>query len=282
MVPTVYWNGQLRVATEVGLSVADQGFLLGQGAFETLRAYDGRIFRLRAHLSRLFSTLGWLGVAIPESPDGLATACRDVLAANALRDARIRITVSAGPQADWVPEPSRQPSRLIQAGPLEAPAAEAYRQGIATMTYALARGPGPITGRKSTSFLGYVLARRAAREAGAYEALLVGPDQELVEGALSNLFLVREGRVLTPPLSTGPLAGITRQVVLELLPSLGIDGGEASLHLADLPGASEAFVTSSVVEVLPVISVDGRLVGAGRPGPTTLRILEAYGVLTRS
>jgi branched-chain amino acid aminotransferase len=279
MVPFVYYNGGVLPADQVRISGADRGLLAGEGAFETLRAYGGRVFRLRAHLSRLFSTLRWLELELPERPDRLAEITREVLAANGLADARVRITVTAGPAAGWVPPEDRQPTRLVEAGPVDAPPAESYRQGVPVMTHRLARGAGPLSGRKVTSYLGYLAARRAALRAGAAEAILLGPDNTVVEGALSNVFVVRQGAVHTPPLSDGPLAGITRQVVLERLGELGLEGGEQHLEAGDLQTAQEVFLTSSIAEVLPVVGVDGRLVGDGRPGPVTRRMLDAYRAL---
>lgn len=276
MTPFVYFNGDVVAADAVRISAADRGLLVGEGAFETMRAYGGRIFRLRAHISRLFSALRWLGIELPETPNRLAEVTDDVLRKNGLTDARVRITVTGGPAATWVDEAARHPTRLVEAGPLDAPPADAYRQGVPVMTHSLAHGVGMVSGRKATSYLGYVLARRAATRMGAVEAILVGPGQEVVEGAHSTVFVVRDGGVHTPPLSDGPLAGITRQVVLELLAELGLEGGEQHLHVSDLLTAEEVFLTSSVAEVLPVISVEGRLVGEGRPGPVTRRLMDAY------
>ncbi len=277
--PFVYFNGDVVAADQVRLSAADRGLLVGEGAFETMRSYGGRIFRLRAHLSRLFSALGWLGLELPETPNQLAAATEEVLRKNELADARIRITVTAGPQAHWVAAADRQPTRLVEAGPVDAPSPEAYRQGVPAMTHTLSHGLGMTAGRKATSYLGYVQARRAATRAGAAEAILVGPGGEVVEGAMSNIFIVRDGGIHTPPLSDGPLAGITRQVVLEQLAELGLEGGERHLHVSDLQTADEVLLTSSVAEVLPVVSVDGRLVGEGRPGAVTQRLMAAYGGL---
>lgn len=277
--PFVYFNGDVVEADQVRICAADRGLLVGEGVFETMRSYGGRVFRLRAHLSRLFSSLRWLDVELPESPNRLAEVVGEVLRRNELADARVRITVTAGPQADWVDAADRQPTRLVEAQPLDAPPDESYRQGVPVMTHVAAHGVGLVSGRKATSYVGYVMARRAAIQAGAAEAILVGPGQEVVEGALSNVFVVRDGGVHTPPLTDGPLAGITRQVVLEQLPELGLAGGELHLHVSDLVTAEEMFLTSSVAEVLPVISVDGRLVGEGRPGPVTRRLLAAYRAL---
>lgn len=281
MIPFVYFNGDVVAADDVRICAADRGLLVGEGAFETLRSYGGRVFRLRAHLSRLFSAVRWLDLELPESPNRLAEVVGEVLQHNALADARIRITITAGPGpgADWVEVAARQPTRLVEAGPVNAPSAEAYRQGVPAMTHTLAHGVGLVSGRKTTSYVGYVMARRASTRAGAAEAILVGPGQEVLEGAMSNVFVVRDGGIYTPPLSDGPLAGITRQVVLEQLAELGLQGGELHLHVSDLQTADEVFLTSSVAEVLPVISLDGRLVGDGRPGPVTRRFLAAYRAL---
>ncbi len=279
MIPFVYFNGDVMAADQARVCVADRGLLLGDGAFETMRAYGGRVFRLRAHLSRLYSTLRWLELEVVESPNRLAEVVGDVLARNELTDARVRVTITAGPRADWVVGAAGEPTRLVEATPLDAPPAEAYRQGVPVMLHLLNHGVGLCSGRKSTSYIGNVMARRTATRAGAAEAILVGSGQEVVEGAMSNIFVVRDGGVFTPPLSDGPLAGITRQVVLEQLAELELEGGEAHLQASDLQTSNEVFLTSSIAEVLPVISVDGRLVGDGRPGPVTRRLLSAYRAL---
>jgi branched-chain amino acid aminotransferase len=264
----VYLNGAFVPAGEAAVPVTDLGLLCGLGAFETMRAYHGRIFRLGAHLERLIATLRWLDIDPPEPPDHLAEAAHQLLRRVGLTDARLRCTITGGTAG--------HATCLVTAMPLAPPADAAYRDGISAVRVSWPRGPGPGAGHKLTSFAGLVLARRAAERQGAAEALVVGSDGVVVEGAYSNVFVVRQGRVLTPALTGGALPGITRQVLLDLIVREGLRGGEAAVRTEDLDVADEVFVTSTIAEVLPVVRLDGRPVAAGRPGPVTARLLAAY------
>lgn len=271
----VYLNGRFVPEGEAQVSIWDQGLLIGLGAFETLRAYGGRLFRLREHLTRLDEALGALGIRA--SVSALGDAAEALLGRQSLSEARVRITVTAGSAGEGVGGGSLgRPTALVTAGPVGAPPGEAYRSGIAAVRHDLPHGLGMGAGRKVTSYLGWVLARRAASAAGAGEALLVDARDRVVEGAHSNLFVVQGGEVLTPPLSSGALPGVTRAVVLELLSAEGIPGGEREVRWEDLERAQEIFVTSSIAEVLPVTRVAGVGVGNGAPGALTLRIAAAY------
>ncbi len=186
-------------------------------------------------------------------------------------DARVRITVSAGPGL-----PDAEPHRLITARPADPPATEAYAEGIRAVVEPLPHGLGPVAGHKVTSYASYVLARRSAVARGAGEALLVDPEGRVVEGAFSNLFAVVDGEVITPPLAQGPLPGVTRQVVLELLAEMAPACRQETVTVTTLREAAELFVTSSVAEVLPVTRLGDQPVGDGRPGPVTRQVQQAY------
>ncbi|MDY0000665.1 MAG: aminotransferase class IV [Polyangia bacterium] len=272
----VYLNGSFVPEEAARVSALDQGLLAGIGAFETLRAYGGRFFRLSAHLDRLAATLRWLGIFTPVA--ALGEAASTLLGRQRILEARVRITVTAGGE----PRPTDgkgHPTVLVTAGPLNAPPPRAYLEGIAAIRCELPHGLGGGAGHKVTSYLGWTLARRAALEAGAGEALLVTGGGELVEGAHSNLFVVVDGEVLTPPLSTGALPGVTRAAILGLLKSEGLPWGERRIHWVDIERAREIFVTSSIVEVLPVTALGGARVGDGAPGGLTRRLAAAYRAL---
>jgi len=270
----VYLNGAYLSPEDATVPVTDRGLLLGLGAFETMRAYGGRPFRLRAHLSRLAATLEWLSICIPEAVDDLAGAVVEVADRCGRPDVRLRVTVTAGAPSE---EGSRTvPTRVVTAEPLSQPERPFSERGVSALLYRCPRGVGALSGRKLTSFAFYTLARRWAVERGAGEALLVDEQGRVVEGAYSNVFAVSDGRVMTPSLSAGGLPGITRQVVLSLLPHLGLEGGETEIQSAELSEVDELFVTSSVSEVVPVVRVQGAPVGDGSVGPVSQRIWEAY------
>lgn len=276
----VYLNGRYVTDEEAWVPAQDRGLLSGQGAFETMRAYEGRVFRLGAHLERLARTLAWLGIEVPEPMETLAAVVPVLLARNALAEARVRLTVTAGPAAAGAGAGGAgRPTVLVTAVAPGAPDEHAYRAGISAVRLDLPHGLGPGAGHKVTSYLGWSLARRTAVERGAGEAVLVTGGDRVVEGAHSNLFAVLAGAVATPPLSAGALPGITRAVVLALLPTEGVPGGERDLRWEDLERAEELFVTSSVAEVLPVTTLGGRPVGDGAPGKVTRRLAGAYRAL---
>ncbi len=280
----VYLDGELMAATQARVSVQDRGLLLGLGAFETMRAYGGRVFRLGTHLARLGEALRWLeiepGPALER--DRLYGVVGALLARNGLTESRLRLTVTAGlaaPAEAQKPGSSTseaRPTVLLTAEPVAPPPRRAYEQGVSASLHRLPRGVGPLGGHKLTSYAGYVLARRGATRQGAAEALLIDRDDQVVEGAFSNVFAVMEGEVWTPPLEAGALPGVTRQVVLELLRSEGLEGGERALKTRELVGAQEVFLTSSVAELLPVVRIGGEGVGHGGPGPMTRRLWRAY------
>jgi branched-chain amino acid aminotransferase len=270
LAPVVWFNGALVDANRACVPAASAGLLSGLGAFETLRTRDRRPFRLAAHLERLRATLAVLELDLPEPDAELTAAVASVVEASGEPEVRIRITATAGTSGDPL-------IRMVEARPLAAPSEAAYSEGIALVSVPWSAGVGPASGHKLTSHAAFVLARRQAVREGAAEALLVTPEGVVVEAAHANVFAVHRGVVLTPPLGDGPLPGITRAIVLsELAPALGFEGREARLDTANVSAADEVFLTSSVAGVLPAVALDGRPVGKGRPGPVTLKVLEAY------
>jgi branched-chain amino acid aminotransferase len=280
-------NGRLVRGESAGLSVWDRGARDGGGLFETLRCHGGEPFAWEAHLERLVLSAAELGFPVPPAPARLREAVAEVLAAGDLADAVVRITVTRG-------IPGGRPVRAgawVEAEPL------AGRLWAGTRRLALglaeARGtaagtapggtamlsltpftPGWLGRHKTTSRLAWDLAREEARAAGADEALLVSPQREVLEGAASNVFVVRpDGLVVTPPLEADVLPGITRARVLRACRALGMDVVERPLELETLRLADEVFLTNSVQEVLPLSHVAGRAVPAREVG---LRLLEAY------
>lgn len=267
---TVWINGRLCRGEEATLSLFDRGARDGEGLYETMRIYGGRPFLWERHLERLVLSAAVLGFPVPASPATLRDAVDQVLAAEALREAVVRLTVTRG-------IPGGRPTRTgawVEVEPLAGRLWRGTRAGAATLIVSRRPfEPGPLGPHKTTSRLAYRLASEEARAARADEALLVSPAGQVLEGAVSNLFMVRGGDVRTPPLAAGILPGVTRALVLRLCAAAGIPAREERLDLADLLSADEIFVTNSVQEVVPIGTLDGRTVpGGGIAG----RLLEAY------
>ncbi|MEE8174029.1 MAG: aminotransferase class IV [Dehalococcoidia bacterium] len=273
----VYLNGALVPRQEARISPFDRGFLYGYGIFETMRSYNGGVFRLDRHLARLRRSAERLALASELGAYDLEQAIYRTLEANNLADARIRLTVSAGPGERGLAPPAGGPiTVLVFAEKLVLPL-RAYEQGIrAAITSVRRNSLSPLSRIKATGFLDNLVAYSEAVALGADEAILLNEMGFIAEGSTSNIFLVAKGRLLTPSEASGILPGVTREAVLEVARALGIEAVEGGIPLADLLRAEEAFLTSSVREVLPVTSIDGRPVGRGRPGPVTKKLMAAY------
>lgn len=269
-------DGDLLPLERASVNVLDQGFRTGEGVFETMRAYHGHPFRLRHHLDRAASGATRLGFEIP-APEHLAHAVQATVDANAhvSDDLAIRLTLTPGPldpHAPWPMSSLGQPTVVVTAHALHVSPA-LYRYGVRAVTVPWMRELPDV---KSVSYLSASMARRQARAFGADEALLCDGHDHVVEGASSNVFAVVDGRLVTPPVGSGLLAGVTRATVLELAEDEGLPVAEAPLALATLYAADELFLTASTREVVPVVRVDETEIGTGRPGPVTARLLEAY------
>jgi len=270
-VARVLWiNGRLCRGEDAVLSLFDRGASDGEGLFETLRVEGGRPLEWDAHLERLVLSAAELGFPVPPSPAKLREGLAELLEATGLENAVARFTVTRG-------IPGGRPTRTgawIEASPLEARLWRGVRSGTASAVVSrTAFEPGPLGRHKTTSRLAYQLAREEARGERADEALLVARDGELLEGAVSNLFVVIAGEVLTPPLARGILPGIVRATVLGHCARLGVPAKEARLTRADLSRADEAFLTNAVQQVVPLASVDHRALSARAIGE---RLATAY------
>ena len=256
----VYLNGRLVEATGAALDIADRGFTLGDGLYETIAVRDARPARLLAHLARLRRGAGVIGLALSETDAALETALGDVVKANDIMEGVLRLTLTRGPAPRGLMPPDRPTPTLVIVGRAQAlgerPPARAV-VALGTRRNELS----PLSGIKTTNCLDAILALQEAAARGADEALLLNTKGNLAEAAAANLFLVIGGRALTPPVADGALAGVMRA---DLLGALG--GAERTLAPADIGKASEAFLTSSL-GVRALVAVDGNAVGDGRPGP---------------
>ncbi|MCP4570741.1 MAG: D-amino acid aminotransferase [bacterium] len=278
----VHLNGDYLPAGEAAISVWDGGYLFGDGIYTTLRTYAGRAPDLAAHHRRLVAHGASLDLAMPVDQAGLAAIVTELTRRNGLTaaDGRLRITVSRGGDpthpllltglADLAP------TFLVTLVPVPPEIAVWQEKGVEAVQLpeTFARGNRPEL--KSLNCLTNVLALRRAAAQGCQDAILTGPDGRLLEGAVSNIFLVKDGTVATPAAESGLLAGRTRERILVLLAEAKIPLRTADLHGRDLDTADEAFLASSVREILPLVRVDGRPVGTGEPGPVTRTLQQAY------
>jgi branched-chain amino acid aminotransferase len=269
----VYLNGSLVPRSQAKISPFDLGFLYSYGLFETMRSYSGHIFRLEEHLQRLSQSARLLN--LPLNALDLKKACHDTLKANKLKDARIRLTVSAG-EGEAVPDLPRhpRPTVLVTAARYVPISDEAYHKGYKVVVSTIDRdSQSPLSRLKSTNYLSNVLARREARASGADEAILLNERGFLCEGSTSNIFLVSKKNLVTPGEESGCLPGITRQAVIELARGLGISISEREVQLDELLQADEAFLTNSIMELMPVAEVNSQPIGRGK---VTGRLMQAY------
>ncbi len=274
----IYINGALVPRREARISPFDRGILYGYGLFETMRSYGGRVFSLDRHLARLMHSADKIGLAASLDPAALRQAIHRTLEANKLMDARIRLTVTAGEgERGLAPSTSGMLTIIVVAEELALPSPQAYEDGIRAAVVSVRRNSqSPLAGIKSIGYLDNLLAHAEAVAAGADEAILLNERGFVAECSTSNIFLVVEGRLFTPSAESGILPGITREVVLELAQGLGIKAVAGEIPLAHLLRADEAFLTNSVVEVMPIVKVDGKPIGSGKSGEVTKRLMAAY------
>jgi branched-chain amino acid aminotransferase len=263
-------NGQLQPPEAAALAPIDGGFLYGEGLFETMRAYGGRVFRLEQHLTRLLSSAADLDFT-PPTGEILQAAVLETLQASGLPDSSVRLTVTPGIAG------TRKPTIVVLVRPLALPSADLYQAGcIAVSVPVMQTLDSPLRRIKSLNYLDKLLAQRVAERRGAHEAILVDHDGCVIEAAMRNVFAVIGDELITPPLARGLLPGITREVVLELATELALPWRERDLPLPELYTTDECFLTSSLAELLPVKSIDNNPLRLPAPGPMTRELTEAY------
>jgi D-amino acid aminotransferase len=278
----VYLNGQYLAAEKAKISVWDGGYLYGDGIYTTLRLYSGQPLDLGAHHRRLRSHAAELDLPMPVSEDQLRDVTRELARANGLSavDGRLRITISRGGSPE-TPLPvagleNIPPTILMTLVPIGKELRRWQTDGIGVITLGESHARGNFPALKTLNSLAAVRALRRAAAAGCPEAILTGPEGRLLEGAVSNLFLVSSGNLLTPASDGGFLAGRTRERILEIADAAKIEIRKKELDRRHLAAACEVFVASSVREVLPVVRVDGTAVMNGKPGPVTRLIQDRY------
>ncbi|HEX4631448.1 MAG TPA: aminotransferase class IV [Chthoniobacterales bacterium] len=289
MAATVNVNGRISAAKDAVIPVFDHGFLYGEGIYETLRTYDGRLFLFDRHLRRLRNSARMIDLEIPfANDDELVAHIRDTIdAANfdvaALYDRRpdayVRVMITRGVGEltyDLLATP--KPSWVIIVKPLVPPAAEVYERGVKVVLADVVRNhPRSVNPMiKSNNLMNSALAAQEATKRGGFEAVMRNYRGELTECTQSNFFIVKSDAALTPPLESGLLPGITRELIFELGRANDIEVREQLLRDDDLFGADETFLTSTTREILPVVTVDDRTIGNGKPGPVTMKLLKAF------
>jgi branched-chain amino acid aminotransferase len=279
----VWLNGAVLPLARARIPVFDRGLLFGDGVYETVRAYGGRPFRLGRHLARLAGSASRLGFRLEGGALRLVRAIDATLAANRLAEARIRIVVTRGTGAPDLGDiaAARHPTVLVYALPYMAPPPAAYRDGVPAVIPAVVRNDRRALDPaiKSLNLLNNFLAGKAARQAGAREAIMLNPQGFVAEAASANVFFVRRGVLLTPAPGAGILAGVTRELVLDLARRLGMRVREGFFRAPALVGADEAFVTASTIEILPLATIGRRRFPRLRP--VTRALMAAYRVTVR-
>ena len=280
----VYVDGKFVPASEAKISVFDHGFLYGDGVFEGIRAYNGRVFKLMEHLDRLYDCAKVIKLKIPVSKEEFAEIILETLRRNKLRNAYIRPIVTRG-IGDLGLDPDRcvNPSIIVITQEWDRLYGDLYERGLRAITVAIRRNPidSLPPNIKSLNYLNNILAKIEANAKGGDEAIFLDHNGYISEGSGDNIFVVKNGAVVTPP-TINNLRGITRAVAIELIRKLDIPFQEANIGLYDLYSADEIFVTGTAAEIAPITYIDGRVVGDGKPGELTKRLMEEFKKLTET
>ncbi len=271
----VFLNDRLVDIDRASISVTDSGFLYGAGVFETMRSCNGVVFSLADHLDRLLFSTTSLSIHIPYDKKYLTDAVYQVLCVNELTDARLRLTITGGPMAES-PE-QRKPTLLITAIEFRPYPSEYYQKGVMVVLSPYRQNPGePTYGHKTTSYFSRMIALNLAHQMKAAEALWFTVDGRLAEGCVSNVFLVKDYSLFTPPIETPVLAGVARKTVCQIALRDSINLIEKELTIDDLLAAEEIFLTNIIMQVMPVVAVEKHTVGDGKVGPVAKRLQYSF------
>jgi len=273
----VFFNDGLIAAEDARISIYDAGLLHGVGLFETMRSYEGVIFRLEDHLERMFRSAEELGFIVTQKREEVAGWLDVLLEANDLRDARIRLTMTRGSLRQVSEENPGQSVMFATAAAITPYPPEFYQKGMTVLVSDYKQNPAdPTVRHKTLNYFSRLVALQEAQKKQAGEAIWLTTGNQLAEGSISNVFLVKEEKVLTPPLDTPVLPGITRKVVLELAEENDMACQEEKLTIQDLLGAEEVFLTNSIMELMPVCRIERHAVGKDKPGPVYQKLHDWY------
>jgi len=278
--PLKIWiDGKLYDKADAKISVYDHGLLYGDGVFEGIRVYSGRIFECEAHLDRFWDSAKAIRLTLPVSREQLRTAMEETVRANGFRDCYVRVVATRGPGDLGIdPRKSPRPSLFIIADLISVYPREMYEKGMSLITSSVIRNhPAALSARiKSLNYLNNILAKIEANDAGVSEAVMLNHEGNVSECTAENIFIVRDGEVQTPTATDGILEGVTRKVMLGLCKRMQIPFVEKILQRHDLYIADECFLTGTGAEVAPVTKIDGREIGTGQPGPITRKLIDAF------
>jgi len=279
----IYIDGKYYDQKDAKISVFDHGLLYGDGIFEGIRAYNGRVFKLTEHIDRLFYSAKAILLKIPLSHGETVRAVVETCRRNKLRDGYVRLLVTRGAGTLGLnPNRCKNPSIIIIADKIQLYPAGLYERGMEIVTVPTTRNLHSALNPaiKSLNYLNNILAKIEANNAGCEEAIMLNAEGFVSECTGDNIVIVKAGQMLTPPLSAGALYGITRGVVIELAREEGLTVAEPNLTRYDLFNADECFLTGTGAELIPIVKIDGRIIGAGKPGPITRRLVDKYHALT--
>jgi branched-chain amino acid aminotransferase len=280
----IYIDGKYCDERDARISVFDHGLLYGDGIFEGIRAYHGRVFKLKEHIDRLFCSARAILLQIPLSHAEVMQAVIETCRRNRIRDGYIRLLVTRGIGTLGLnPNRCKNPSVIVIADKIQLYPPELYDRGMEIITVPTTRNLHSALNPaiKSLNYLNNILAKIEANNAGCEEAVMLNSEGYVAECTGDNLFIVRSGQLLTPPLSAGALYGITRSVVMDLAREEGIPVSEPNLTRYDLFNADECFLTGTGAELIPIVKIDGRVIGDGKPGSVFQKLVEKYQAITR-
>jgi len=280
----IYISGKFYDKENAKVSVYDHGLLYGDGVFEGMRSYGGTVFRLKQHLDRLWASAKGIWLKIPISQEELAKAVNETLATNGIKDGYIRLVVTRGAGALGLdPNKCSDPQVIVIADHIQLYPKEMYQNGLEIVTASTIRNhSAALSPRiKSLNYLNNIMAKIEGLQAGCVEALMLNAKGEVAECTGDNIFIVRKGVLLTPPIDAGILEGITRDAVIELAGELKIPVQQTAFVRHDIFIAEECFLTGSAAEVIPVVKLDSREIGDGKPGAITRKVMERFAELTR-
>lgn len=280
----VFIDGQFYDEANAKISVFDHGLLYGDGIFEGIRAYNGRVFKLKEHIDRLYYSAKAILLTIPMTHAEISKAVVDTCRENGIRDGYVRLVVTRGVGTLGLnPNKCKKASIIVIAGSIQLYPEEMYQQGMAIVTVPTVRNLHSAVNPaiKSLNYLNNILAKIEANNAGVEEAIMLNSEGYVAECTGDNIFILKDGKMFTPPLSAGALYGITRGTVIDLAKQHGIEVTEPNLTRYDIFNADECFLTGTAAEIIPVTKVDGRIIGDGKPGETTRKLIAAYRSLTK-
>jgi branched-chain amino acid aminotransferase len=281
----IYIDGQYLDEANAKISVFDHGLLYGDGIFEGIRAYNGRVFKLKEHIDRLFYSAKAILLTIPLSHAEIMRAVVDTCRQNGIRDGYIRLLVTRGVGGLGLnPNRCKKPSVIVIADKIQLYPVEMYERGLDIITVPTVRNLHSALNPaiKSLNYLNNILAKIEANNGGCEEAIMLNSEGYVSECTGDNIFIIKDGQMFTPPLSAGALYGITRGVVMELARLSGMPVSEPNLTRYDMFNADECFLTGTGAELIPVVKIDGRVIGTGKPGPVTKDLVTKYKALTHS